>query len=220
MAAECVGALHVVRVRATRLDETGNPDPGVDGAVVTSHPMRIALNPEVEEGDDLIQKNGAGEPCLVYKSQDYIKFWNFEFDNCRLDPALMELMFGATLILDGADPIGNVMPSGIPDTTPLGVGLEFWTKAWDGDAQNVGKPYIRWVVPKSYWALGDNEFGAEFQPVSATGYSENNPNFGDPYGDMPAGYTTANTGGKVAWFLDTVLPEATCGYTELVGSGS
>jgi len=218
---ECAGSIHVLAARATRLLADGTPDEGSTGSYVTENPMRVAVNPEIEQGEDRTQKNGADCPCLTYKVPDYVKRWNLELDNCRLEPGLFELLFGAEVI-PGAAPgsmIGNILPSGVAncDLSTLGVAFEFWTRAWDGDRQNPGFPYIRWVLPKSIWQLGDHEFNAEFLTVSMTGFTENNPGFTDPYGDMPAEYDNAD--GKVAWFYDTAVPEGDCGYAVL-GSGS
>jgi hypothetical protein len=218
---ECAGSIHVLAARATRLLADGTPDEGSTGSYVTENPMRVAVNPEIEQGEDRTQKNGADCPCLTYKVPDYVKRWNLELDNCRLEPGLFELLFGAEVI-PGSTPgsiVGNILPSGVAncDLSTLGVALEFWTRAWDGDRQNPDFPYIRWVIPKSIWQLGDHEFNAEFLTVSMTGFSENNPGFTDPYGDAPAEYD--NPDGKVAWYYDTAVPEGACGYAVL-GSGS
>ena len=222
MAVECAGSIHVLAARATRLNADGSPAVGIASSYVTAHPMRVALNPEVETGEDRIQKNGADCPCLTYRAPDYIKRWNLEADNCRLEPLLFELMFGADLIpgAPGTAAIGNILPSGVGpcEVSAGGIGWEFWTRAWDGDAPLAGTPYIRWVVPKSVWQLGDNEFSSEFLTVAMTGYSENNPAFGDPYEDQPA--TFDNPEGRVAWFYDSVLPVAACGYSTVTTSGS
>lgn len=214
--ADCFGSLHVVAMRATRLAADGSPVGGATGSYVSSHLMRVALNPDVEEGEEVLQKNGAGCICLTYQPPDYVKRWQLELDNCRLEPALFEMLFGAELIPGAGDAIlGGVLPSGAQgcDVEAAGVGFEFWTRAWDGDAPLQGFPYIRWVVPKSIWAFGDNEFGAEALTVTLTGRTENNPQFGDPYDDQPTGYV--NTAGQVAYFLDTAIPEAACEYQEL-----
>jgi hypothetical protein len=219
--ASCPGSIHVLAARATRLNADGTPVDGATSSYVTGHPMRVAMNADVEEGEDRIQKNGADCACLTYKAPDQIKRWLYELDNCRLEAALFELMFGADLIpgAEEGEYIGNILPAGIGacDLTAGGIGFEFWTRAWDGDKPLAGVPYIRWVVPKSVWRLGDNEFSAEFATITATGYSENNPAFGDPYGDMPAEYD--NPDGRPAWFFDSFLPEAACDYAA-VGSGS
>lgn len=219
---ECAGSIHVLAARVTRLDTDGTPNFGATGSYVTSHPMRVALSADTEEGEDRIQKNGADCPCLTYKAPDVVKRWKLELDNCRLEPSMFEMMFGADIIPGAGEGeiIGSILPSGIGscELTAGGVGFEFWTRAWDGDKPLVVTPYIRWIVPKAIWVLGDNEFSAEFATIKATGQSENNPSFGDPYGDTPATYD--NPDGRVAWFYDSALPTAACEYAELVGSGS
>lgn len=223
MAVECAGSIHVLAARATRLNADGTPAVGLTSSYVTTHPMRVALNAEVEQGDDKIQKNGADCPCLTYKVPDYVKRWNLELDNCRLEPALFEMLFGADVIQGAApgDIIGSILPSGVTDcaVSTVGVGFEFWTRAWDGDAPLAGTPYVRWVVPKSVWQLGDHEFGSDFLTVSMTGYTENNPGFDDPYEDSPANFD--NPDGRVAWYYDAgPLPTASCDYSAVTTSGS
>lgn len=217
----CPGAIHVLALRATRLNTDGSPASGPNASYVSAHPMRVGLNPDTEEGEDRIQKNGADCACLTYRAPDQIKRWLYELDNCRIEPALFELMFGADAIPGSEEGsiIGAILPAGVGgcDISAGGVGLEFWTRAWDGDRPLAGTPYIRWVVPKSMWALGDNEFSAEFATITAAGYSENNPAFDDPYGDWPA--TFVNPEGRPAFFFDSVLPEAACEYAA-IGSGS
>ena len=218
---ECAGSIHVLAARATRLNADGTVDEGSNGSYVTEHPMRVALNPEVEQGEDRTQKNGADCVCLSYKVPDYVKRYNLELDNCRLEPGLFEMLFGAEVI-PGTAPgsmIGNILPAGVAScaTSTIGVAFEFWTRAWDGDRQNSGFPYIRWVLPKSIWQLGDHEFNPEFLTVSMTGFTENNPSFADPYADWPEDFE--NPDGKPAWFYDTEVPVGACGYAVL-GSGS
>ena len=218
----CPASLHVLAARATRLNSDGSPATGATASYVTAHPMRVGLNPEVEEGEETLQRNGAGRICVIYRAPDEIKYWNLELDNCRIEPALFELMIEGMDLIPGAGeeaPIGNILPSGIGDgSDAVGVGIEFWTRAWDGDAALAGTPYIRWYIPKAVWTLGDNELSAEALTVSMTGRSENNPAFGDPYGDHPATFT-AN--GRPAYFFDDFLPEAACDYAALAsGSGS
>jgi hypothetical protein len=220
--AECYGSLHVLRARLTRLAADGTPDEGANGSYVTAHPMRIGFNPEIEEGADLVQKNGADCVCLSYKGPDAVKRWNLELDNCRIEPPALEMMVGAEVIPGAGEGeiLGVVFPSGVVDCVDAaaGVALEVWTRAWDGDRPASATPYHRWVFPKTVWQLGDNEAGPEFMTVSMTGFTENNPSLGDPYGDMPAGFT--NTGGGIAVFLDAgPLPTAACDYSA-VGSGS
>ncbi len=218
----CASSIQAVALRATRLGSNGAPTGGATGSYVSQSLVRVGMNPEIAEGEEIEQFNGSGCLCVSYKNPDVLKRMNMELEDCKLEPALLEMMVGAELIpgAEEGSAVGNIFPVGgaLCAASPPGVAFEWWTLARDGAGPLAEFQYIRWVIPKTVWTLGDNEFSAEAMVVNMTGYSENNPNFADPYGDLPAEYD--NPEGRPFWIFTNDLPEAACDYAELALSGS
>ncbi len=145
MAAECLAALHLCRVRATRLDAVGNPLAGPNNVVVSDTPMVLAVTPNIEAGVDKTLVGGCDCIIATYRGFDKLKRFDLSLDMGLMDPALFELMTGSTAILDGNDPIGNWFTTNQFDcSTPAqpNVCFEGWQTGWNEDQTDAVWPYI------------------------------------------------------------------------------
>lgn len=209
----CYSSVDVLRIRVALLTSTGAPDDGVENGYV-SNGISVARNVVIEAGDEFVQKNGDGTICQVYRGCDKIKGADIVLQVCEADDQFTQLCIGGDLF-GGATTIGHQWPKS-DDPCPADVCLEWWTYAWDGDAQAVigGVPqYWHHVCPKVAFVPGDETFehgitvwnlngkGKENQYITANG----------PFDDWPAGLNDGVTSayGK---FLDASLPAVACDY--------
>ena len=194
-----------VALRVSRLDAMGNPLVGDENVYVTKAFMRVSFTPEYEDGDEVTEKNAAGEVCVTYKSQDTLKKATMEIAICDPDPELTELLTGGVLLkydATGVPPALIVDPATEPEgwpagvkyedmtvgyaavrvgesPSPNGVGVEVWSRAIREGAQDNDLPYYRWVFPKATLRpSGDRVIENGLLANAFEGWSVGNGNFG------------------------------------------
>jgi hypothetical protein len=211
MAAECLAALHLCRVRATRLDDVGNPVAGPNNVVVSDTPMVLNVTPNVEAGADKTLVGGCDCIIATYRGFDKLKRFDLSLDMGLMEPALFELMTGSAAILDGTDPIGNWFPINQFDCSVAAqpnVCFEGWQTGWNEDQQDATWPYIHWIFPSSFWRYDAATLQDDFTQPKLTGFTRGNSNWGTGiFGDLPE--AAEQLGG---WFYDASIPTASCGY--------
>jgi hypothetical protein len=186
-----------VCLRLTRLDATGKPVQGTTGTLyVTKAFMRVSFTPEYEEGDEVTEKNAAGEVCITYKAPDTLKRATMELAICEPDPEITELLSGGVLLnlpalADLPEPLATNAPT-LAGTTvgyasgkvgdapnPNGVGIEVWSLAIRDGARDNDLPYYRWVFPKATLRpSGDRVIENGVLANAFEGFSVGNINFG------------------------------------------
>lgn len=212
MAAECLAAIHLCRVRATRLDSSGNPVAGPNNAYVTDKPLMLEVTPQIEEGEKRNLVGGCD--CLVARYRGYDKLVGFDLalDIAVLEIGLIEMLLGSTPILDSeGNPIGqwwsdqafdcstNVQPN---------IALEGWQTGWDVDAQSAVYPHLHWLWPSTRWQIAQHTLENDFLQPKLTAFTRGNPNWGlGIYDDQPE--AAPSFGG---FFYTDDLPDAACGY--------
>lgn len=212
MAAICRAAIHLCRIRVTRLDSTGVATAGANNSYVTDKPVSLSVTPVVEAGEDLTLVGGCDCIVAAYRGEDKLKRFDFELQMAQWEPALVEMMIGATGISQGGKVSGNWFPITQFDCgtsgTPL-VAFEGWQDAWDVDRQSSAPfRYIHWVFPASKWQMGDMSLGNEFAQPTFKGYSRSNTNWAlGIYGDYPE--AAQALGG---YFMTNTIPTAVCDY--------
>lgn len=215
----CPGSVHICKARFSRLNSDGTFKAGANSHVVTDAIMSVDFTPTVESGDD--KKVVSGCDCIPLRYRGFDKLMGFElkFQLTALNPSLNELLLGASLLVDTSTipvPVGNVWPNQIScATTPQPpVACEFWTDAWINDRQ-VDPPsrYIRWVFPMAFFQLDASKLENDFFLPAFTGWTRQNPNWVNVYGDWPAGIAGSFVGG--AYFWDTTQPASSCSYSTL-----
>ena len=132
MATKVLKSIKGRRLRLTRLDECGDPVVGTCSVIVTSGFIRVTIAAEVENGEEISQKNAWGEYCINEKDPDIFKWVNVTVDLCEVDPNVLDMFAGATpLITAVPDTIGASFG---PTTNDQGVAVEVWTKQAGQDA--------------------------------------------------------------------------------------
>lgn len=209
----------VCAARFARLDASGVPEPGAENVIVTHDIVTARMTTEIETGTRTTQKDGCGNICFSRETPDKVIGSNLEVALCYADSEIAEMIAGHTLLTEGAETIGDALPSQDAPQGP-GVGVEVWTKAFVGDQQMLhpvsGQPaYWRYVWPRMRFSTtGDVTLQEGIQFDTYLGKGEANENFHDgPGNDVPLGWD-----GPRARFLSDSLPAATDGYATLAAS--
>jgi len=221
MPVQCFGSAQVCAIRVARMTASCSFVVGTTNAVATSAIVKVSSTPEYAPGEEFFMKNGCGQVCISSKVLDKIKRVNLAMELCTRDPALVELLSGATLISSGTDTIGYSR-RGIGAADPNPVSVEIWTKAVGlnntcppvGTTGYARAQWYRVVWPKATFTLGEVNFANEIATLTLSGYAESNPNFYDgPFNDVPS-TVTLDTASPEHMFLDLVGPPTlACGYT-------
>lgn len=186
-----------VCLRLTRLAPDGRPMLGTTNTLyVTKAFMRVSFTPEYEEGDEVTEKNAAGEVCITYKAPDTLKRATMELAICEPDPEVTELLTGGVLLnlpttlpppLDSSANAGTLAGSTVGYASgkvgdapnPDGVGIEVWSLAIRDGARDNDLPYWRWVFPKATLRpSGDRVIENGVLANAFEGFSVGNINFG------------------------------------------
>lgn len=214
MANDCLAQVQVCALRVGRLSSTGAPSLGASNMYVTDNLISIAITPEVEEGDEFLQKNGCGSICINYRSHDQIKRLGVELSLCTPDPELSEILSGGTRLTNGAA-VGWAIEALANQTAPNGVSLEFWTRRIDDSgAPDATYPYAWWTMPRVYLKPGGRTF--ENGPLISefTGFAIENAVWGNgPNNDWPVASIRS-----IQWIPTATIPTATCGYQTTIAS--
>jgi hypothetical protein len=88
--------------RFTRVDDCGRPLPGACSVIVTDAIETIVATAELEEGEEISEKNMAGKICIADKPCDALKWYTIEITLCKVFPALYSLVAGyrSTVAMD------------------------------------------------------------------------------------------------------------------------
>lgn len=225
----CFAPLQACRTRVAALESNGAPDEGADSGYVTDALIDASIGFEIEEGAEVIQKNGCGAICQTFKDDDKIKRATIALNLCTLDFELIWLMVGGDLFTKGGDTFGWKPPK-LADPAPNGFCLEIWAKAWDGSQQaspastNSEAAYFHFVFPLTKAQIGDFTVeGENFTVIPINGFSTENSNItiNGPFDDWPA---EIGAGGGAdscmnVWLdPESDLPEADCGFIAVTGA--
>jgi len=209
MAVNCGVSFGLCAVRVTKVDASGNVVAG-ENMYVTDNPISINLTPNIEAGNSVVVRNGCGCSIARKKFPDTFNWFEFSFVKATLDPVMEQFLLGGGTIEDGADVVGLAFPGQLDcSEDEVAVALEFWTQHIVGSGQDGTYPWVHWAFPSTSWQLGDNTFEESNAPITVTGFSRTNSQWGDgPYGDGPPDGEDISEGGY--WKTDVDPPTAEC----------
>jgi hypothetical protein len=181
----CDAALHLCRIRVTRLNELGLPIAGPNNVYVSDKPIELVVKPVIEAGQQKTLVGGCDCVIADYRGFDKLKRFDLELGQGVIEPALLEMLLGTSAVLDGAgDAIGGWWPSQLTCS------------------------YVHWVWPSTRWQISDHTLQNDFLMPRVTGFSRSNPEWGDGiFGDYPE--PAEPLGG---FFYTTTIPAATCDW--------
>lgn len=224
MAAPCGVALGLCALRLTKLESTGCMSASPDNSFVSTDIISLTVTPVVEAGADTTLTGGCDCTVASYRGTDKLKRFEFELSFPKFAPAAYNLLTGGDIFSTGGVPVGFVWPTELScGDAQAAVAFEFWTKNWNGDAQDVTYPWIHGVFPQTYWQLGQQQFQNDFAQPTWNGFSRKNDCWGDgPYGDGPEGLygTPVDISTGALYYDDTVsLPtDSACDYADVVAA--
>lgn len=157
-----------VALRVTRLGPDGAPVTGTNCDVyLTGGFITATFTPAYSTGDEIEQKNAAGEVCVYFKMPDTLRNVGLNLAICDPDPVLTELLvggdvltaaYGSALAPPSAEEgdtaaVGYAAESIGVEANPYGVAVEIWAQAVvSGKAANVA-PYWHYVFPYATFRL-------------------------------------------------------------------
>jgi hypothetical protein len=170
-------------IRVTRLDSCGRPVCGVDNGFVFDCFATLAMNPNVDEGDDVTYKAANGRQCGFKKGCPTFNGYDVELNFFAISPEFIELTTGQPVVFgfDGK-PIGWDDCS-VPCNT--GFALEMWAEVIQqgGCPEDAAGEWVYFLLP---WVtgglIGDMEVGSEAVSLSLGGATRNGGGWGvGPY---------------------------------------
>lgn len=195
------------RLRATRVDRCGLPLAGEGSSLVTSGFVSVNYTPNMEEGEDLTQKNADGKNCVVDRTEPEMKWVDVTAVLCEVDVELLAWMTNLPQVLDYSQrPTGFRMSKDIDLST--GVALEVWSGTAgddcdtpvDDDIFDLDEPLVNygyWLAPAIVeGTIGEIEIAASVATFTLTGRAVAGPRWGrGPY-DVVA-QDASNTAGRL-----------------------
>jgi hypothetical protein len=148
MATICLNPAGGTVLRATQLDECGNP---TGCFIVSKCVATVETTAELIEGTELgpDSLNMDGTACFVFRTPPSIKWENYTATLNQVDPDLWNMATGATLYLNNAAPTPDVI--GFENTRNMPSNANWALELW---LRDVGKvcapgetPYIYWIAP-------------------------------------------------------------------------
>jgi hypothetical protein len=202
MSNDYAASVQGVMMRVTALDALGTPLSDPSGTLKTSYItnafMKASFTVEFEDGQEILEKNAAGEICVTYKAADTLKRITMEIDVCDPDPELTKLLAGGDTLLRGGtglgatDVVGYASPQVGQDATPNGVAIEVWSLAVTNGGKASVDPYWHWLFPHvKVRASGDRVIENGQLANVFTGQGIGNANFVNN-APGPAGKTVSN----------------------------
>ena len=173
MATICATPFKVPRLRATRLDECGNVVEGDCSTVVTDGTITVEIAREYEDREDFFKKNGDGVFCVTETDAPILKWINLTMTFCNVDPYLVNLIAGETVIQDDATPPNVIGFRNTEGASALvNVAIEVWTRvsgaACDEGGPRYGYLLFPWVIEGTISDLTLENGAADFVLTART----------------------------------------------------
>lgn len=167
-------------IRVTSLQADGTLAVGASASYTTKSFVSLTFSTEYEEGDELTQKNAAGEICAYYKAPDTLKRVTLAIAMCNPDPEFTSKIAGGTLLTKNGATVGYAPAAVGTDPLPNGVAIEVWSKAIVGSKAATVNPYWHYIFPRaSIRESGERVIQNEIMATEFEGWSVGNSGFGD-----------------------------------------
>lgn len=103
----CAAPIQGTRMRIIRLDSCGVPVTGTGGMVVTDGFVQVEASQDYEDGTEYELRNAQGDFCVNEQGADQFRRSNLTIQFCAVDPDIVNLITGATVITTGAPVTGT-----------------------------------------------------------------------------------------------------------------
>jgi hypothetical protein len=133
----CAKTLQGYSLRATRLDECGNPDFGECGFAVSNGYVQVTLTPSIEEGTRFLQYRPDGTAIINQRSTPVLNWYDVSIQFQEVDPELYNIITNNPLYLDYQTPAQTAGFVVTQDDFATG---DFALELWMGNAEEECAP--------------------------------------------------------------------------------
>lgn len=219
MANSCGRSLKACVTEVTKLTQDGSPAIGPKNGYRTGDMVTLTMGSEFSDDDDFEMRGASGDICLRYFALGPFKRLSLNLELCSADPELHALLIGETPLTAG-NAVGMRWPkigqaAGCGNTGYFGVSIQVWTLHVRANGElDPNFPYIRWVIPRTFWRPDERVFENAPMAHKFTGNGEENGEWLDgPNNDWPVGSDRA-----AQWLPVATAPVAQCGYIPVASS--
>lgn len=108
MPTQCVNLARASRMRLTRLDACGDPDPGPNSTLVTDGFINVDGTFNYLDPEEITQFNANGELCIDDQGIPQLRWIDLSIFFCRVDPDAVNIITGNPLVVDDDTPTNTV----------------------------------------------------------------------------------------------------------------
>lgn len=216
MAYDKARSVNGVALRVSRLASDGSILTGSNTVYTQKAFMSFQFTPEVEEGEEVTEKNADGTICYSSQERSTLKRVTMSLSVCSPDPELEELLLGGTIFKEGDKVLGYASPMAGEVANPDGIAIEVWSRAMNESGKPMAdRGFYRWVFPYGAFApSGDRVLENGLMSNEYEGWAIGNENFGTgPDGSWPFTSTSPYQYARVE-----KAPVDQLGYTNYLGS--
>lgn len=189
-------------MRVTQVDICGAPVVGATSGFVTDCFASIAMNPVIDEQDDVIYRAANGSICATRRGCKTLIGYDVEINVQVWSPQLIEVLTGNPAVVDFAGAVVGSDDCSIQCNA--GFALEFWSNLIEPTCSTTGNArYLYTLLPRiSNAYMTDLEIGSEAVSFQITGTTKAGGNWArGPYNVVPA--DAINTPGPLLTPLGT-----------------
>lgn len=216
MAYDKARSVNGVALRVSRLDSDGFILPGSNTVYTQKAFMSFQFTPEMEEGEEITEKNADGSICYSSQERSTLKRVTLSLSVCSPDPELEELLLGGTIFKTGDEVVGYAAPEAGTVANPDGIAIEAWSRAMNASGKPIaGSGFYHWVFPYGAFApAGDRVMENGLMANEYEGWAVGNENFGTG----PDGSWTFSSTAPYQYARAATAPVDQEGYTDYLGS--
>jgi hypothetical protein len=143
----CASPIKGTRMRIIKEDACGIPVTGAGSQVVTKGFVQVALTQQYEDGTEYQLRNAQGEFCVNETGPDQFRRVDANIQFCAIDPDVVNLITGSTVITTGAPATGTGFWVAEGSVTQK-FSLEVWQGVANQACGATGLPYyVYWAFP-------------------------------------------------------------------------
>ena len=216
MAYDKARSVNGVALRVSRLDADGFILPGSNTVYTQKAFMSFQFTPEMEEGEEITEKNADGSICYSSQERSTLKRVTLSLSVCSPDPELEELLLGGTIFKTGDEVLGYAAPEAGTVANPDGIAIEAWSRAMNASGKPIaGAGYYHWVFPYGAFApSGDRVMENGLMANEYEGWAVGNENFGSG----PDGSWAFTSASPYQYARTNTAPVDQPGYSDYLGS--
>lgn len=216
MAYDKARSVNGVALRVSRLDSDGFILPGSNTVYTQKAFMSFQFTPEMEEGEEITEKNADGSICYSSQERSTLKRVTLSLSVCSPDPELEELLLGGTIFKTGDEVLGYAAPEAGEVANPDGIAIEAWSRAMNASGKPIaGAGFYHWVFPYGAFApSGDRVMENGLMANEYEGWAVGNENFGSG----PDGSWAFTSASPYQYARTNTAPTDQLGYSDYLGS--